>query len=321
MHSTENVAVEPINDHPINVQPNRTLNTASVTTMGHTTVTPNAPAIQSSVSSAPNLMGNTGLAKDCAGCGKRITERFLLKALDLFWHEDCLKCGCCDCRLGEVGSTLYTKANLILCKRDYLRLFGTTGYCAACNKVIPAFEMVMRAKNNVYHLECFACQQCNHRFCVGDRFYLCDNKILCEYDYEERLVFASMACNPSSLAHIRRQPAGESLISTTGSGRLPPAINRSAYVADKLGLGQQQQQLPQGPPQPQTPSAPTNHQSHHQPQPQQSPQHSQQPASANHPQNSAQQQHHPSNLGPHRDDGSSGYGSPDSETFETPSSQ
>ena len=44
-----------------------------------------------------------------------------LQALDVYWHEDCLKCGCCDCRLGEVGSTLYTRANLILCKRDYLR--------------------------------------------------------------------------------------------------------------------------------------------------------------------------------------------------------
>jgi len=29
--------------------------------------------------------------------------------------------------------------------------------------MIPAFEMVMKAKGNVYHLECFACQQCNHR--------------------------------------------------------------------------------------------------------------------------------------------------------------
>ncbi|KAK9752767.1 LIM domain [Popillia japonica] len=332
--------------------------------------------------------------RECAGCGKRITERFLLKALDLFWHEDCLKCGCCDCRLGVtvgweksvphcirklilyyvketisvlnkiteplpsvtfnqnlveipeiieladlnffqcdkvdvlLGSTefwhiiqngnqrLYgiTLQHTLLghivtgelsirtnnCSTSYLsvertmerfwqvedchtqtkhwtkeeqycidhyqktysrneegryivslpkkeegryivslpkkedvllgnsfdiakrrlysmenkikkdvglsqQLFGTTGYCAACNKVIPAFEMVMRAKSNVYHLECFACQQCNHRFCVGDRFYLCDNKILCEYDYEERLVFANMAYNPSSLAHIRRQ--------------------------------------------------------------------------------------------------------------------
>lgn len=57
----------------------------------------------------------------CAGCGKPIQDRYLLKALDMLWHEDCLKCGCCDCRLGEVGSTLYTKGNLMLCKRDYLR--------------------------------------------------------------------------------------------------------------------------------------------------------------------------------------------------------
>ncbi|KAK3919414.1 Rhombotin-1 [Frankliniella fusca] len=144
-------------------------------------------------------------AQKCAGCGKVISERYLLKAMDLFWHEDCLKCGCCDCRLGEVGSTLYTKANLILCKRDYLRLFGHTGHCAACTKVIPAFEMVMRARHNVYHLECFACQQCSHRFCVGDRFYLCENKILCEYDYEERLVFSQMVYSPSTVAHLKRQ--------------------------------------------------------------------------------------------------------------------
>ena len=86
-----------------------------------------------------------------------------------------------------------------MCKRDYLRLFGSTGYCAACGKVlererererdvkvnstwsysqvIPAFEMVMRARANVYHLECFACQQCGHRFCVGDQFYLHDNQV------------------------------------------------------------------------------------------------------------------------------------------------
>uniref|UniRef100_A0A3P9MMR1 LIM domain only protein 3 n=2 Tax=Oryzias TaxID=8089 RepID=A0A3P9MMR1_ORYLA len=60
--------------------------------------------------------------KGCAGCNRKIKDRYLLKALDKYWHEDCLKCACCDCRLGEVGSTLYTKANLILCRRDYLRV-------------------------------------------------------------------------------------------------------------------------------------------------------------------------------------------------------
>uniref|UniRef100_A0A493T473 LIM domain only protein 3 n=1 Tax=Anas platyrhynchos platyrhynchos TaxID=8840 RepID=A0A493T473_ANAPP len=112
----------------------------------------------------------------------------VFQALDKYWHEDCLKCACCDCRLGEVGSTLYTKANLILCRRDYLRLFGVTGNCAACSKLIPAFEMVMRAKDNVYHLDCFACQLCNQRFCVGDKFFLKNNMILCQTDYEEGLM-------------------------------------------------------------------------------------------------------------------------------------
>uniref|UniRef100_A0A4W5JJ37 LIM domain only 1 n=1 Tax=Hucho hucho TaxID=62062 RepID=A0A4W5JJ37_9TELE len=98
-----------------------------------------------------------GKPRVCAGCNRRIMDRFMLEALDRYWHEDCLKCACCDCRLGDVGSTLYTRANLILCHKDYLRLFGMTGNCAACSKVIPAFEMVMRARENVYHLDCFAC--------------------------------------------------------------------------------------------------------------------------------------------------------------------
>ncbi|XP_023668387.1 LIM domain only protein 3-like isoform X3 [Paramormyrops kingsleyae] len=67
--------------------------------------------------------------KGCAGCSRRIRDRYLLKALDKYWHEDCLKCACCDCRLGEVGSTLYTKANLILCRRDYLRMHPSDGGC------------------------------------------------------------------------------------------------------------------------------------------------------------------------------------------------
>ncbi|XP_022660431.1 LIM/homeobox protein Lhx3-like isoform X3 [Varroa destructor] len=62
------------------------------------------------------------------------------------------------------------------------RLYGSSGRCSACQKEIPAFEMVMRAGANVYHLECFACQQCRHRFCVGDRFYVQYGQILCEED-------------------------------------------------------------------------------------------------------------------------------------------
>ncbi|CAF1534787.1 unnamed protein product [Adineta ricciae] len=120
----------------------------------------------------------------CANCNQIINDRYMLQALDKMWHEDCLKCACCDCRLGETGSTLYLKANLILCKRDYLRLFGMTGHCASCQRLIPAFDLVMRCGELVYHLNCFSCYECQQKFCVGDRYFLYNNQILCEDDHE-----------------------------------------------------------------------------------------------------------------------------------------
>lgn len=62
----------------------------------------------------------------CNGCKLPITDRYLLEALGMYWHEGCLKCNCCECKLGDIGSTLYSKANLILCKRDYLRSVEVT---------------------------------------------------------------------------------------------------------------------------------------------------------------------------------------------------
>lgn len=129
---------------------------------------------------AANL--STGSCSDnvCAGCLKPIRERYLLAALDKRWHEDCLKCACCDCRLGEVGSSLFTHSDKILCRRDFLRIFGQQGQCAACKKTIPPYELVMRSNDLAYHMDCFACQQCQYRFCVGDRYHLSEHhRIVC----------------------------------------------------------------------------------------------------------------------------------------------
>ncbi|CAK9304421.1 unnamed protein product [Gordionus sp. m RMFG-2023] len=171
----------------------------------HSNVTTNL----SKVPKSPPI--HSALYQECAGCKKCIQDKYLLKAENKFWHEDCLKCSCCECRLGEVGSSFFLKANLFLCKRDYLRLFGNTGYCTACEKVIPAFEMVMKAKSNVYHLECFACQECNHRFCVGDKFYLWQNKILCEKDYRSVCLFQNFHQNPAFTNNTNQQSSPSSM--------------------------------------------------------------------------------------------------------------
>ena len=64
---------------------------------------------------------------------------------------------------------------------------------------------VLHTNNRNCHISNIKDIQLFFRFCVGDRFFLCDNKILCEYDYEERMVFANLAYNQSNLAHIKQQ--------------------------------------------------------------------------------------------------------------------
>jgi hypothetical protein len=64
---------------------------------------------------------NCPTVKVCAGCVGKIVERFLLHALDRYWHNGCLKCTCCGAMLADIGGSCFTKANMILCKSDYYR--------------------------------------------------------------------------------------------------------------------------------------------------------------------------------------------------------
>lgn len=118
----------------------------------------------------------------CAGCGVKIMDRFLLKALDRYWHNGCLKCSCCQATLADIGSSCFTKAGMILCKNDYVRLFGNSGTCSACGQMIPASEFVMRAQGNVYHVKCFTCVKCHNQLVPGDRYNLVNGSVLCEQD-------------------------------------------------------------------------------------------------------------------------------------------
>lgn len=130
---------------------------------------------------------NNNSVKSCAGCGGRIVDRFLLHAMDRYWHSGCLKCSCCQAQLGEIGTSCFTKSGMILCKNDYVRMFGSTGTCTACTQSIPASDLVMRAMGHVYHLDCFTCVKCNNRLVPGDRYSIINGSLICEHDYPKVL--------------------------------------------------------------------------------------------------------------------------------------
>ncbi|XP_049829164.1 LIM/homeobox protein Lhx2-like [Schistocerca gregaria] len=121
-------------------------------------------------------------ASCCAGCGARICDRYFLLAADRQWHSACLRC--CDCKLPLASElTCFSRDGNIYCKEDYYRLFAVKR-CARCQAGISASELVMRARDLVYHVHCFTCASCGVPLAKGDHFGMRDELVYCRPHYE-----------------------------------------------------------------------------------------------------------------------------------------
>ncbi|XP_010221863.1 PREDICTED: LIM/homeobox protein Lhx2-like [Tinamus guttatus] len=70
----------------------------------------------------------------------------------------------------------------ISAKRAFMRF--SVQRCARCHLGISASEMVMRARDLVYHLNCFTCTTCNKMLTTGDHFGMKDNLVYCRLHFE-----------------------------------------------------------------------------------------------------------------------------------------
>ncbi|CAM1323738.1 LHX3 (predicted) [Pycnogonum litorale] len=124
--------------------------------------------------------GNLPSIPKCSGCDQPILDRFIHKVLDRSWHAQCLKCRDCGALLAD---KCFARSGYVYCKDDFFRRYGTK--CSGCDQGIPPSQVVRRAQDNVYHLQCFSCIICNRQLNTGDEFYLMDdNKLVCKTDYE-----------------------------------------------------------------------------------------------------------------------------------------
>ena len=65
----------------------------------------------------------------------------------------------------------------------HFRLFGTK--CDKCLRSFGKNDFVMRAKNKIFHLECFRCVACEKQLVPGDEFALRDDGLFCREDHQE----------------------------------------------------------------------------------------------------------------------------------------
>jgi len=75
----------------------------------------------SSTSAAAAAAADGGGRQRCAACGREIVDRFLLYAIDRYWHTGCLRCSACHAPLADLGATCFTRAGMTLCRDDYVR--------------------------------------------------------------------------------------------------------------------------------------------------------------------------------------------------------
>ncbi|KAJ8787733.1 hypothetical protein J1605_022764 [Eschrichtius robustus] len=148
-----------------------------------------APAISSAINHGDTETTMPSISSDraalCAGCRVKISDRYYLLAVDTQWHVRCLKC--CECKLNlESELTCFSKDGSIYCKEDYYRRFSVQ-HCAHCHLRISASEMVMRAWDLVYHLNCFTCTTCNKMLTTGDHFRMKDRLVYRRLHFEALL--------------------------------------------------------------------------------------------------------------------------------------
>ena len=62
------------------------------------------------------------------------------------------------------------------------RLFGTK--CAKCSQGFSKNDCVMRARNKIYHIDCFRCLACARQLIPGDEFALRENGLFCKADHD-----------------------------------------------------------------------------------------------------------------------------------------
>ncbi|KAK3717876.1 hypothetical protein QZH41_014875, partial [Actinostola sp. cb2023] len=170
----------------------------------------------------------------CVGCGSQIHDQYILRvAPDLEWHASCLKCADCHTYLDET-CTCFVRDGKTYCKRDYVRLFGTK--CAKCLQNFSKNDFVMRARNKIYHIDCFRCVACSRQLVPGDEFALREDGLFCKEDHEivEKATATAQATHARTNNSQRTTQSGGQVNQTPSEGTTKRKADRPTRIRTVL---------------------------------------------------------------------------------------
>ena len=92
-------------------------------------------------------------------------------------------------RRGPSGQSTWSNRTSVLTMGNAVAYWGNLSYtfrkfavksCARCHLGISSNELVMKARDWVYHLNCFTCVSCNKVLTTGEHFGMKDDLIFCK---------------------------------------------------------------------------------------------------------------------------------------------
>ncbi|EFN83212.1 LIM homeobox transcription factor 1-beta isoform X1 [Harpegnathos saltator] len=122
----------------------------------------------------------------CAGCGRTIADKYVMRVAERNYHEECLSCTACGAMLSH---SCFIRDLKLYCRSDYEKIFGVK--CARCMEKISCSDLVMRVASLVFHVECFMCCMCGQPLPRGAHFILRQGQPICRRDFEHELYLNS----------------------------------------------------------------------------------------------------------------------------------
>lgn len=121
------------------------------------------------------LMSDIQSNSMCQGCGLQIKDQYIFKVMpDMQWHESCLKCAECSCKLTD---SCFVRNSKTYCRQDYTRLLATSSLqppvnksCHKCGIQLKRNDLIMKSKEKMFHMECFKCNICARKLMPGDEY-------------------------------------------------------------------------------------------------------------------------------------------------------
>eukprot|EP00736_Rhodelphis_marinus_P011338 Rmarinus@m.11031 len=133
----------------------------------------------------------------CSGCERPLLatdesgeEAQFVRTEHGTYHEDCFVCS--ECRQVLANRPCRFADGRFICEEDYNILFAHR--CVGCKLTIESVSGVIEALGRYYHPDCFVCDHCHEPLAPESVFYVEDENIYCEADYNKFLAIRCEVC-------------------------------------------------------------------------------------------------------------------------------